>query len=112
MLFDADAAGTRILTTPHDEGAIRVRSFPELEVLREIQPPPEYAWDFYACFSGEWIVARAHDEDGEDEVLVAIDPEDRIEILTRTEAPICPGPGGSWISTGSRAIERWQLSTE
>ena len=33
----------------------------------------------------------------------------RITILTRTEDPICPGPGGSWISTGSSGIERWHL---
>ena len=109
VLFDADAAGTQIITTPHVHaaGAIRVRSFPGLDVLREIQPLPAYDWDFYACFAGAWIVARAHDED--DEILVAIDPDDQLTILTRTEDPICPGPGGSWISTSSSGIERWHL---
>jgi hypothetical protein len=110
VLFDADAAGSRILTTPHATGAIKIRSFPRLEVLREIGPPPAYTWDFYACFAGAWIVARAHSDDGDDEILVAIDPSDRITTLTRTDAPICPGPGGGWISTGSRGIERWQLT--
>lgn len=111
VLFDADAAGTRILTTPHVTGPIRIRSFPRLEVLREIEPPPAYAWDFSACFVGAWIVARAYaDDGGDDEILVAIDPVDRITTLTPTEAPICPGPGGSWISTGSRGITRWRLT--
>lgn len=112
VLFDADAAGTRILTTPHATGAIKIRSFPGLEVLREIEPPPAHAWDFYACFAGAWIVARAHNDGGDDEILVAIDPDDRIIILTRTEAPICPGPGGCWISTGARGIARWRLTAQ
>jgi hypothetical protein len=112
VLVDADAAGTRILTTPHVTGAIKIRSFPRLEVLREIEPPLAHAWDFYACFAGAWIVARAHNDDGDDEILVAIDPVDRIIFLTRTEAPICPGPGGCWISTGSRGIARWRLTAK
>lgn len=112
VLFDSDPAGTRIITTPHATGAdaIKVRSFPRLEVLREIEPPPGYWWDFYACFIGPWIVARAHNPDDDDEVLVAIDPDDRISMLARTEDPICPGPAGSWISSGSDGIARWQLT--
>jgi hypothetical protein len=102
--------GTRILTTPHETGAIKIRSFPRLEILREIQPPPAHEWDFYACFAGAWVIARAHDDDSVNEILVAIDPVDRITTLTRTEAPIFPGPGGCWISTGSRGIARWRLT--
>jgi hypothetical protein len=110
VLVDADMAGTRILTTPHlTEDAIKVRSFPRLEVLRTIEPPPAYWWDFYACFAGAWIVARAHNED-DDEILAAIDPANRITILTRTEAAICPGPQGSWIAAGTQGIARWQLT--
>jgi hypothetical protein len=112
VLFDADPAGTRVITTPHANGAevIKVRSFPRLEVLREIEPPPGYRWDFYACFVGASIVARAHNPDDDDEVLVAIDPDDRVSMLARTEDPICPGPTGSWISSGSDGIARWQLT--
>ena len=112
VLFDSDLAGTRILTTPHATGAdaIKVRSFPRLEVLREVEPPPGYWWDFSACFIGTWIVARAHNPDDDDEVLVAIDPDNRIFMLTRTEDPICPGPAESWISTGSDGIARWRLT--
>jgi hypothetical protein len=112
VLFDSDPAGTRIITTPHATGAdaIKVRSFPRLEVLRAIEPPPGFWWDFYACFVGAWIVARAHNPDDNDEVLVAIDPDDRISVLARTEDPICPGLAGSWISSGSNGIARWQLT--
>jgi len=112
VLFDSDPAGTRIITTPHATGAdaIKVRSFPHLEVLREIEPAPGYRWDFYACFIGAWIVGRAHNADDDDAVLVAIDPDDRISMLARTEDPIGPGPAGSWITTGSDSIARWQLT--
>jgi hypothetical protein len=59
--------------------------------VREIEPPPAAAWDFYACFVGEHVVAKTiPDED--DETLVVIDSRDAITTLARSEHPIIPGP--------------------
>ena len=76
--------------------------------MREIEPPPEAAWDFYACFVGEHLVAKTiPDED--DETLVVIDAQDAITTLGRSEHPIIPGPKGSWLTSTPGGLERWTL---
>ena len=110
VLFDVDATGNRILTTPHDDGPIRIRSFPQLTMLRELLPPAGYAWDYYACLIGEVVVARAHEKDGDDGILVAVDDEGTLTTLAQTHDSIHPGPDGSWFASTDEGIERWCLS--
>lgn len=110
VLFDVDSTGSRIITTPHVEGPLKIRSFPDLQVVQEIAPPEGYVWDYYACFVGSRIVARAHDDHGGDtEILVAVGADGHPTPLARTESPIAPGPEGSWISTWPNGIQRWRL---
>jgi hypothetical protein len=110
VLFDASPTAEEVLLTPHDSGPITVRRFPSLEAVRMIAAPDGYDWDFYACFCGELIIARAHAiENEDDEVLLATDAGDHISVLARTERPIIPGPDRSWLLSESSSLERWGM---
>ena len=109
VLFDVDPAGAHVLTTPHDVGPIRVRTFPGLGLMREIDPPADTHWDFYACFAGEHIVARAH-TDADEELLLAIGADGTITTLASSPDPIVPGPAGSWLTITDDGLERWTLT--
>jgi hypothetical protein len=57
------------------------------------------------------IVARAHAiEDEDDEVLLAVDADDQISVLARTERPIIPGPERSWLLSEDSRLERWGMT--
>ena len=45
VLADVNASGSKIITTPHRDGPLLVRSFPGLEVIRAVEPPPGEYWD-------------------------------------------------------------------
>jgi hypothetical protein len=58
-LADVDRAGARVITAPHWcflSSALVVRSFPGLEVVRSVEPPPGEHWDCTAFFAGDMIV--------------------------------------------------------
>jgi hypothetical protein len=57
ILVDVDPSGSKIITTPHQGGPILVRSFPSLEIVRSVVPPPGEYWDFNAFFAGNMIVS-------------------------------------------------------
>jgi hypothetical protein len=110
VLIDVDPNGTRILTTPHEDGPIKIRSFPDLAVVRELDPPSGHGWDFDACFAGDHVVAKAVEWDAETEVVMAIDPDRGRSELVRSPAWISPGPDASWITSGPDGLERWSLA--
>jgi len=114
VLTDCDPAGGRILTAPHgDTVSLRVRSFPELRVLRRLDEPSEASfWDHTACFAGEYTVAQLL---GDGDRLVAVDAQG---VITTLDAGPGFGPGdgyvvgasdGTWLTGGRNEIARWSL---
>ena len=59
----SDPSGSKIITTPHQGGPILVRSFPSLEIVRSVAPPPGEYWDFNAFFAGNLIVSALKGEE-------------------------------------------------
>lgn len=45
ILSDVDPSGTNIITTPHMGGPLLVRSFPSLEIVWSVDPPPGESWE-------------------------------------------------------------------
>jgi len=103
-LLDVNAAGSQILTSPLTGGIIRVRSFPELDLLREIRIPREN-FILGACFVGTYIVARLYYR----EVTAVIDERNQIAELDVDDGWLVPA-AGSWLSVGSDGIRRWWFS--
>ena len=103
-LSDIDGAGTRILTTGLDTGRVRIRSFPSLQVIREINVESEN-FIFGACFVGSDIVAHLYYRD----VTVAIDEEDRIHELEVDDGWLVPAAAGTWLSVSKDSLRRWSL---
>jgi hypothetical protein len=56
IFIDADPSGSKIITTPHMDGPLLVHSFPSLEIVRSIEPPPGQSWIERAFFAGKMIV--------------------------------------------------------
>ena len=83
ILVDVDPSGSKIITTPHQGGPILVRSFPSLEIVRSVAPPPGEYWDFKAFFAGNMIVSALK---GQEERFVAIAPHGKIADLDQSEA--------------------------
>lgn len=108
VLSDVDASGTKIITTPHSSGPLRVWSFPGLEILRSVDPPEQSHWDFTACLSGDVIVNKAL---GERERLVAIDEDGVLHHLADQEDGwLIPAASGTWLTATRRTISRWRLT--
>src|SRR5262249_12154402 len=61
VLSDVDTSGRSVITTPHAEGPLLVRSFPGLDIVRSIDPPDDAEWDFTACFAGDLLVNKLLD---------------------------------------------------
>lgn len=103
-LCDMHASGARILTTALDSGRLRVRAFPSLEVIRDIDVEGE---DFIlsACFVHSAIAARLYYKG----VTVAIDEQDRIHELEVDDGWLVPATGGSWLSARKETLRRWAL---
>jgi hypothetical protein len=64
VLSDVDPSGTKIITTPHGIGPLLVQSFPSLEILRSIDPPPGMSfgisWRRRMVTSDEEIPGQMH----------------------------------------------------
>lgn len=60
-----------------------MRSFPSLEIVRSVEPPPGEYWDCNAFFAGNMIVSALP---GEEERFVAVDRRGRIADLDQYEA--------------------------
>jgi hypothetical protein len=79
----SDPSGSKIITTPHQGGPILVRSFPSLEIVRSVDPPPGEYWDFNASFADNMIVSALK---GQEERFAAIAPHGKIADLDQSEA--------------------------
>lgn len=110
VLTDVDPSGTKILTTPHGNGPLLVRSFPGTSVLRSVEPPGRAFWDFTACFAGELIIAKLI-SDGQ-ERLVAVDSADNIhEISAEENGWLIPASEGTWLAATGTTIRRCRART-
>jgi hypothetical protein len=104
VLSDVDPSGTKVITTPHGAGPLVVRSFPDLEILRSVEPPGANFWDFTACFADDMIVTKLI---GQQERLVAIGQDDTIHDLDEHEDGwLIPASHGSWLAATSTTIRR------
>ena len=105
VLSDAAHNQAMILTTGHVGGPLTVRSFPDLRVERQIDPPPGTFWDFGVCFVGELIVARLLN--GGDEP-VAIHRDGTIHPLDISDGWLVPARDG-FLTVQRNHIRRWEL---
>lgn len=106
VLSDADPSSGAIITAPHRDGPLAVRSFPTFEVLLSIDPPgDDEFWDHSACFASEGlIVARLI---GPSERLVAIDLNGEVHDLAEQEQGwLIPAAGNTWLSATRTTIQR------
>jgi len=103
-LSDVDASGELILTTALYRGPVRLRSFPSLDLQREIRVKDE-DFVFGACFVHPYIVAHLYNR----AVTVAIDEEDRVEELEVDDGWIVPAAAGSWVSVRQDTLRLWSL---
>jgi hypothetical protein len=56
IFIDVDPSGSKVIAMPHMGGPLLVGSFPSLEIVRSIEPPPGESWIERAFFAGEMIV--------------------------------------------------------
>jgi hypothetical protein len=108
VLSDVDPSGTKIITTPHGTGPLLVRSFPGLETLRSVDPPPVNAfWDSTACFAGNMIVNQLMEQQ---ERFVAIGRYGRIDDLDEQgDGWLIPAAQGSWLMATRSTIRRCRI---
>jgi len=107
VLSDVDSTGTKIITTPHGAGPLLVRSFPNLEPQRQIDPPDdEHGWDYTACFAGDMVVNRLI---GPHERLVAIGPDDVVHDIGDESGWLIPAAGDSWLAATQTTLRRWRM---
>jgi hypothetical protein len=109
IFIDVDPTGSKIITTPHQGyGPILVRSFPSLEILRVIEPPPGETWTETAFFAGELIVAGLQQQEGR---FVAISQRGRITDLDQPEAwYLVAADHDSWMAVTSTTIRRCRMT--
>jgi len=108
VLSDVDPSGSKIITTPHLGGPLLVRSFPSLEIIRSVDPPPGESWDFTAFFAGDMIVSSLL---GDQERFVAIGPRGRIADLDEFEARyLVPAATGTWLAVTRTTIQRRRMT--
>lgn len=104
VLADADPAGTRILTLPHDTGPLLVRSFPALGTIQSLDPPEDHYWDFTACFAGDLIIATMTGDDASH--LVAIDGPGTLHDLGEFDGWLAPAADSTWLTVTPTTIRR------
>jgi hypothetical protein len=109
IFIDVDPTGSKIITTPHlGDGPILVRSFPSLEILRVIEPPPGESWTETAFFAGELIVAGLQQQEGR---FVAISQRGRIMDLDQSEAwYLVAADHDTWMAVTSTTIRRCRMT--
>lgn len=107
ILADVDPAGSKIITAPHPDGPLLVRSFPSLEIVRSVEPPPGEHWGCHALFAGNMIVSMLR---GEAERHVAIDRRGRITDLDQSEAIyLIPAGHDTWLAITETTIQRRKM---
>jgi hypothetical protein len=110
ILSDVDPTGTKIITTPHGslETSLVVRSFPSLEIVRSVDPPPGEFWDSTALFAGDMIITALL---GPQERFVAIGRSSRIADLDEREGGyLVPAAHGTWLTVTSTTIRRRKMA--
>jgi hypothetical protein len=108
VLVDVDPSGSKIITTAHLGGPLLVRSFPALEVVRSVDPPPGRHWDFSAFFAGNMIVAALL---GDEYRFAAISPHDKIADLDEREATyLVAADQGTWLAASRTTIRRCRMA--
>ena len=104
LLVDVDPSGSKIITTPHGGGPLLVRSFPSLEIVRSIEPPPGEDWGIDAFFAGNMIVTALR---GRGESFVAIARGGKIADLDQYEATyLVPAARSTWLAVTRTTIRR------
>jgi hypothetical protein len=105
VLCDATPDAGVIITTPHGNGPLAVRSFPTLDVLLSIDPPGGEFWDRSACFAGAGLIAGKLVGPGER--LVAIDLNGEVhDLAEREQGCLIPAAGNTWLSATRTTIQR------
>ena len=106
---DVCPSGSKIITTPHlFGGPMLVRSFPSLEMVRSIEPPPGEGWIERAFFAGEMIVGGLQQQEGR---FVAVSPDGRIVDLDQADVLyLAPAGHGAWIAVTSNTIRRCRMT--
>ena len=111
IFSDVDPTGSQIITTPHlGDGPILVRSFPSLEIVRSIEPPPGESWTESAFFAGEIIVGGLQHRDDR---FVAISQHGRIMDLQQSGARyFAAADHGTLMAVTSTVIRRCRMTDD
>ncbi len=113
ILSDVDPAGARVTTTPHGcflSTALAVRSFPGLEIVQSVEPPPGEHWDCTALFAGDMIVSALSGPESGQRRLVAVNPRGKIaELSEDQDAWLRPAAGGTWLTVSGTTIRRRKM---
>jgi hypothetical protein len=113
ILTDVDPAGGRVITTPHGcflSTALMVRSFPGLEIIRSVEPPPGEHWDCTAFFAGDMIVSALSGPGHGQRRFIAINPHGKIADLDEDpDAALRPAAGGTWLTVSDAMIRRRRM---
>jgi hypothetical protein len=103
-----DPSGSKIITTPHMGGPLLVRSFPSLEIVRSIEPPPGESWIESAFFAGEMIIGGLG---AQEDRFVAISQDGAITDLKQPEARyLVPANHGTWMAVTQTTIRRCRMT--
>lgn len=112
-LTDVDPAGAQVITTPHLgflSSALVVRSFPRLEIVRSVDPPPGENWDCTAFFAGDMIVGALTGPEHGQRRFVAVDPRGKIADLNEDEdGSLRPAADGTWLTVTRTMIRRRRM---
>ncbi len=104
-LTDIDQSGSRVLTTGLNSGRITIRSFPSLDIVRELDIPEEEL-PLGASFVGSHLVTRLYHR----QATIAIDSANRVHELEADDGWLVPGPNDSWLSVTRSGLRRWILN--
>jgi hypothetical protein len=114
VLSDVHHSGRTIVTTPHRDGPLTVRSFPGLEVLLSVDPPSTEDpcfWDFTACFAGDGLIINKLI--GHDERLASIDLNGDVHDLGEAEEDwLIPAAHATWLAANRATFRRCKLTEQ
>lgn len=113
ILSDVDPSGAKIITTPHMGWvpALVVRSFPGLEIVRSVDPPPGEHWQEAAFFAGDMIINALGGTRHGQRRLVAINRYGKIADLDEHEDAILrPAAHGTWLAACSGTIRHRRMA--
>jgi hypothetical protein len=111
VLSDADPSAGAIITAPHRNGPLVVRSFPTLKVVLSSDPPCDGEfWDHTACFASDGlIVGKLIGPSGER--LVAIDLNGEVHDLAEQERGwLIPAAGNTWLAATGTTVQRHRFT--